>query len=408
MRVMWFVAVSILMFTTVSVAAAQAPMSAGYVTVDSSRIYYTECGTGPVIVLLHDGLTGASGWSAVWPGLCTKFHVLRYDRRGMGRSDPPKAPFSPTADLAALLADRHIKSATIVGSSAGGGLAIDFALRYPHAVQRLVLLGPVLNGMGFSDHFLERERANMSPLAQGDVRATATKQANDRYVLAPNHTAARDTLLAIILANPQNLRKRGDLELPLPLVAAARLGEVHVPTLILVGEYDIPDVQSHAGAIEFGIWGARREVVRDAGHLLQLDQPTLLMNRIIAFVAESPIAYVSTEQLQAYVGTFSPLARDQAGSFYVRDGRLVVHFPPGRDIPLYPSSDSTFYTLVGSRPKVAFHRDATGKVIEADISINGATHSAARVNGAIPNAPWSATRPDSTASPHPPAQHTPH
>lgn len=381
MKTIWLAAASMLASITVSVAAAQAPTNAGYAKVDSSRIYYKECGTGPVIVLLHDGLTGEAGWNAIWPGLCAKFHVLRYDRRGMGRSDAPKAPFSPTTDLAALLADRHIQSATIVGSSAGGGLAIDFALQYPHAVQRLVLLGPVLNGLGFSDHFLERERANMSPLAQGDVRATATKEVNDRYVLAPGHTAARDTLLAILLANPQNLRKRGDLELPLPLVAAARLGEVHVPTLILVGEYDIPDVQSHAGAIEFGIWGARREVVRDAGHLLQLDQPALLTNRIIAFIDESPIAYVSTEQLQAYVGTFSPIARDQAGSFYIRDGRLLVRFPPGHDTPLYPSSDSTFYTLVGSRPKVAFHHDASGKVTAVDIAISGVMHRAVRVEG---------------------------
>lgn len=133
----------------------------------AAHIYYEECGSGSAVVLVHDGTTGAAGWDEVWPGLCARFHVLRYDRRGMGRSSAPKIPFSSTADLAALLADRHISSATIVGSSAGGGLAIDFALEHPDKVERLVLLGAVVGGLGFSDHFMRREIANMAPLLRG-------------------------------------------------------------------------------------------------------------------------------------------------------------------------------------------------------------------------------------------------
>ncbi len=375
-----FVAAFVMLWSVASAqSSAQSARASGYVAVDSSRIYYEECGSGPAVVLVHDGTTGAAGWDTIWPGLCARFHVVRYDRRGMGRSSAAKIPFSSTGDLAALLADRHIASATIVGSSAGGGLAIDFALEHPDKTQRLVLLGPVVGGMGFSDHFMQRELANIAPVAHGDLRAAAMNQVNDRYALAPGHDAARRRLLEILLANPQNLQKRGDLELPLPTVAAARLGEVHVPTLILVGEYDIPDVHAHSGAIEFGIWGARREVVRDAGHLLQLDQPALLRDRIIAFVAESPIAIVSAERLQSLAGTYSPFARDTPGDFYVKDGRLMAHFPPGRDIPLYPSSDSTFYTLARTRSQVTFRRDSLGKVVAADISINGAVHRAMAV-----------------------------
>jgi pimeloyl-ACP methyl ester carboxylesterase len=75
----------------------------GYLAVDSSRLYYEECGTGPAVVLSHDGAMGAATWDAVWANLCARFHVLRYDRRGVGRSSAPRGAFSQTDDLAALL-----------------------------------------------------------------------------------------------------------------------------------------------------------------------------------------------------------------------------------------------------------------------------------------------------------------
>lgn len=359
--------------------AAAGAQSSGYITVDSSRIHYDECGTGPTIVLSHDGVMAAATWDAIWPALCARFHVVRYDRRGSGRSSAPKIAFSQTADLAALLADRHVTNATLVGSSAGGALAIDFALEHPDKVQRLVLIGPVLRGMGFSDHFMQRELANIEPLQRGDVRGAATKLSTDRYALAPGHDSARRTVFETVMASPQNVQSGltiGRFQQRPDLPASARLGEVRVPTLILVGEYDIPDVHAHAGAIELGIWGARREIVRDAGHLPQIEQPALIRDRIIAFVGETPVVSVPAERLQSLAGTYTPFVRAEPGDFYVKDGRLMAHFAGERDVPLFASSDSTFYALAWRRFEVTFHRDPSGRPSAAEISIGGAAHRA--------------------------------
>jgi hypothetical protein len=74
-----------------------------YLDLDGSKIYYEQCGSGPTIVLLHDGLVHAVTWDGVWDSLCGKLHVVRYDRRGYGRSDSPKASFSPVDDLYKLV-----------------------------------------------------------------------------------------------------------------------------------------------------------------------------------------------------------------------------------------------------------------------------------------------------------------
>ncbi|MDB4890710.1 MAG: alpha/beta hydrolase fold [Gemmatimonadetes bacterium] len=362
----------VLLANSAAPALSQETTTGHFSTADQSRIYFEECGKGAAVVLLHDGVSGAAGWDAVWSGLCARYHVIRYDRRGMGRSDSLSVPFSSTGDLAALLANRHVSSATMVGASAGGGLAIDFALASPASVERIVLLGAVVSGLGYSDHFLQRERANAASVIGGESQAAAQRQANDRYMLAPGHDSAQKRLFDIVLANPQNLRKRGDLELPTPRPAVARLREISAPTLILVGEYDIPDVQAHAGAIELGIWGARREVVSDAGHLIQLDRPEFLTDRIREFIEDAPTTYVSAERLRTLAGSYSsPFTRNQTGKFYVQDGRLFAHFPGGRDIPLYPSSDSTFYTLARTRSQIVFRRDKQRQITAAEISVGG-------------------------------------
>jgi len=66
--------------------------------------------------------------------------------------------------------------------------------------------------------------------------------------------------------------------------AIDRLHQIHIPTLILVGDADIPDVHAHAGAIEAGIAGSKRVVISDAGHLMYLEKPEEFSHQVIAFI----------------------------------------------------------------------------------------------------------------------------
>ncbi|HEV8410170.1 MAG TPA: alpha/beta hydrolase, partial [Gemmatimonadaceae bacterium] len=373
-------------------ATSRAQVPAGhFLTVDSSRIYFEECGTGPAVVLLHDGLVHAVTWDPVWNALCARFHVLRYDRRGMGRSTAPKVPFIPTEDLTALLADRKIQSATLVGSSSGAGLALDVAIRHPDKVDRLVLLGPVVHGMATSTHFLERGERNNAPLATGDTRAAARNWADDRYQIAPGHDAARNALFDALASSPQNLTYPGNLELHFAVPAAARLGEIRAPTLILVGASDIADVQAYAGAVELGVWGARREVVANSGHLIQLEWPDFVVDAVTRFINEHPVVTIAAGTLASYAGTYDTLMYGRSGDFYVKDNRLYVKILTERDLPLFPSSDSTFYTLGRDGLNFRFTKDAQGAPTGVEAGTRDGKHFATRAKP--PAAP--PARPDS-------------
>ena len=152
-------------------------------------------------------------------------------------------------------------------------------------VEELVLVGAVVDGYGFSDHFLDRTVENQKPMEKNDVTGLIKNWANDKYVLAPDHPAARKKLQDLLTASPQDLTHQ-DLARDMPS-ALPRLREIRVPTLILVGDADIPDVHAHAGVIETGVPNSRRVVIHDAGHLLYLELPEEFSRVVIRFLREN-------------------------------------------------------------------------------------------------------------------------
>lgn len=260
-----------------------APQPGSFVQVESGKIYYEECGSGaPTVLLIHDGIAHSAVWDEVWPAFCARFHTIRYDRRGYGRSPESTTWYYETDDVADLLRHLKVPRAVVVGSSHGGELSIDFTLAHPDMVQQLVLVGAVVSGFPYSDHFLNRGMANSKPLEKNDVKGAIANWARDKYVLAPGHEAAQKKLLEILTASPNDLNHQ-DYARPTQ-AALPRLHEIHVPTLILTGDADIPDVHAHAGAIEAGIRGSRRVVLSDAGHLMYLEKPEEFTNVVIGFI----------------------------------------------------------------------------------------------------------------------------
>lgn len=263
--------------------AQEAQRRGSFVEVDGGKVYYEECGTeAKAVVLVHDGVLHSAAWDEVWPEFCKHFHTIRYDRRGYGQSPVATSGYFETDDLMAVMRQAKVKRAAIVGSSHGGEISINFTLAHPEVVEELVLVGAVVGGMPYSKHFLERGDALGKPLEKGDVAGAIAAAEKDKYLTAAGSSAARKRMAEILSGSPQDLT-HPDLELPVK-PALPRLAEIHVRTLLLVGDADIPDVHAHAGAIEAGVPRARRVVIRDAGHLMYLEKPEEFSRVVIEFL----------------------------------------------------------------------------------------------------------------------------
>lgn len=351
----------------------------GRLEIAGSKIYYEECGSGPsAVVLLHDGLLHSVTWDLMWKPLCAKYHTVRYDRRGYGRSEAPKTQFAPTEDLYALLAHLRIERAVVVGNSAGGALAIDYALAHPEMVEGLFLIGPVVDGMGVSAAFTERGEKNMAPLKSGDAKGAAENWSKDRFIIGEGHDAARKKVYDVLAENPQNLKYTGEFEIHNSRPSSSRLGEIHAPTSIVVGEFDISDVHAHAGAIEAGIPGAERDIIINAGHLVQLEQPDVLIEKLRPFIdlQERKTVSVPLDILQTYTGLYN--AGRWVLTIGLEGGHLTAQVPGQSVFPLFAESQSKFFLKIADF-EIEFAKDSVGKVTRAVIRQDGETTKAPRM-----------------------------
>jgi len=258
----------------------------GYIQVDGDKLFYETAGQGETIILIHDGLIHHEIWDNQFPVFAQTHRVVRYDRRGYGKSPNPQGLFSNIEDLNQLFIQLEIDNAIVFGMSAGGGLAIDFTLQYPEKVNGLVLVGAVVSGYGYSTHMLTRGgRINLAEMIAKPDQIIKYFGWDDPYEIYSENVKAKEKRLKLLEAYPHNASfARNRFVIPPDRPAVKFLSEIKIPALVLVGEFDIPDVHAHSGVIETGIPNAKREILFKCGHLIPLEQPKAFNESVKIFL----------------------------------------------------------------------------------------------------------------------------
>jgi 3-oxoadipate enol-lactonase len=267
--------------------------------VAGGKIAYEDGGRGRPIVLLHEGIADRRMWSREFPLLADDHRVVRYDLRGYGGSTPATSEFSPVRDLVALLDHLGLTRPLIVGPSVGGKIALDLTLAFPERVGALLLIAPGYSGMDY-DHVpggkatFERDET-LSKAAADAWAAGKLEEATEHLrqlwasaltgsTLALFRTMVRDNALEVFE------ERSGRHETREGEPAATRLGEIRVPTLILVGDRDNPAMPHCANFLARGIAGATVQLVPGADHLLNLSRPDAFDAALRGFVGGLPVA----------------------------------------------------------------------------------------------------------------------
>jgi len=261
----------------------------GSLSVLGGSIYYEIAGEGPVVTLIHPGLWDSRTWDPQVPVLLdAAFRVLRYDVRGYGRSSRLTGePFSHVRDLSTLLDVLEVPLTVLVGCSMGGAIAIDATLVDPGRVAALV---PVASGLGGFEPTEEEEDWWESVQAPIDaaIEAGDLERAEDLRleIWSPLGTdddaGAQIRRIAFDNLHELTMDESGEEELDPP--AAHRLGEIDVPTLVMIAEHDPPYMIRTGELIARGILGAQKLVVEGADHVVNLRRPLEFNAALLAFL----------------------------------------------------------------------------------------------------------------------------
>lgn len=118
-----------------------------FTNVNGSMIRYLEDGPSDckTLIFLHGIGASAERWSRVIPTLSREYRVIAPDIIGFGYSDKPVVEYTMDFFIdffESFLDNLGISEASIIGSSLGGHIATEFAIRFPHMVEKLVLVSP--------------------------------------------------------------------------------------------------------------------------------------------------------------------------------------------------------------------------------------------------------------------------
>ncbi|EXJ73519.1 uncharacterized protein A1O5_03280 [Cladophialophora psammophila CBS 110553] len=251
-----------------------------YLARNGVRLYYEVHGSGPPLLLTH----GYSSTSAMWAGqiaaLSKSFRLILWDMRGHGSSDyPPDQSMYSEAhtveDMAAIL-DQVCGRGSIAivgGLSLGGYMSLAFYRVYPERVRALLIID---TGPGFKKD-AAREEWNRT------AHATGKKFESEGLGVLQGMSAERATVShrdakGLALAARGMLAQRDSKVID-------SLPNVKVPSLVVVGADDTPFLAASEYMAK-KIHGARKVVVPNAGHAVNIDQPEKFLEAVMPFLEE--------------------------------------------------------------------------------------------------------------------------
>jgi pimeloyl-ACP methyl ester carboxylesterase len=257
-------------------------MESGYAHVNGLRMYYEIHGEGRPLVLIHGALSAiGTSFGKLIPDLARTHQVIALDQQAHGRTadvDRPLRIATMADDTIASLGQLGVGEADFFGYSMGAGVALDLAIRYPQAVDKLVLASVSFNRAGFHPGLLE----GLALLTPEHLAGSPWQQ---EYAQVAPHPDAWATLLAKVKA--MNL-EIGDWP-------ADAIRSITAPTLIVLGDSDIIRPE-HAvemfrllgggvsGDTPQGLPKSRLAILPGTSHTMMVDRAALLLPMLSDFL----------------------------------------------------------------------------------------------------------------------------
>lgn len=242
----------------------------------------TDTSRGETILCLHGSGGSGASFAPLLERLGAAHSPLAFDQPGHARSgglDSLGSIERMAAFTRALAEKLGLRPPVLVGNSMGGAVALEHALAWPDRTRALVLVGSAPRFRMLPDDFVGHMR---------EVVAGRARRRFDRGAWSPS---TPDEVVMRGFAEDAKTDPRvvlGDLLAVRAWDALPRLGEVAVPTLVIVGADEFPPLREQAEVLAAGIRGARRVEIPRAGHMAHFEQPEAVAEAIAGFLAELP------------------------------------------------------------------------------------------------------------------------
>jgi pimeloyl-ACP methyl ester carboxylesterase len=245
-------------------------------------IHYEDSGSGPAVFLTHGYAAAGAMWEPQRKALNDAgYRLVAWDMRGHAETESPDDPGHYSegltiADMEALMDMLGIEKGVVGGLSLGGFMSLAFQLAHPERVRALLLCD---TGPGYRS---DEARAKWNRMAEKSAMNFEEKGLDAAGRNPEVQAAVKYHKSAAGLAHSA----RGMLA-QVDSRVIDHLPEINVPTLIIVGERDEP-YHDASRYMQSKIPGARLEVIPEAGHAANMDQPEAFNRVVLEFLDSLP------------------------------------------------------------------------------------------------------------------------
>lgn len=275
------------------------PFTSRYFEVNNQRLHYLDEGTGETIVFVHGTPSWSFDYRNVIRQLTPHYRCIAIDHIGFGLSDKPRHYDYTTQNhsltLEKFILEKKLDNLTLVVHDFGGPIALNFAIRHPEKIKRLVVLNSWLWSSRHDPDFIKLSRVLKSPLLPILYRYL---NFSPRFVL-PNsfgdHKVPKPILAHYTRPFADRTQREGALAFARSLLYDQawfeelwnqRRAIADTPVLFIWGMKDPVIRHHHLTKFESGFPRAKTLKLETSGHFPQEEQPDRVAGAIRSFIAD--------------------------------------------------------------------------------------------------------------------------
>jgi pimeloyl-ACP methyl ester carboxylesterase len=256
------------------------------IEINGKNIFIKSLGNGEPLVFLHSSLLTSEMWDIQINYFSEKYNALSYDFCGYGKSDLPKGQYSDYDDLKVVLDKKGLNKVIIIGCSYGGSVALDFVLKYPEYVKKLILITPAVNGYKYPLKLTIESIKNFMNIKKYGIEKAVEIFINNKYwnYFVPKEDIFKNKFKKMFIENKCFYNGKYNQKQVLKPFAIKRLSEIGNNVILIGGKNDSKFNKEVIKKLNENIKQAQFYEIKNCGHLPNIEKSEEVNKLIEKFI----------------------------------------------------------------------------------------------------------------------------
>jgi pimeloyl-ACP methyl ester carboxylesterase len=244
------------------------------ININGKYLFVKTMGNGVPLFFLHSSLLTSEMWDNQMEYFSKKYLTITYDFCGHGKSELPKGSYSDYDDLKAIIDKMKLSKIILIGCSYGGSVALDFTLKYPEYVSKLILVSPAVNGYNYPLRLTLESIRNFRNVQKYGIEKSAELFMGNKYwsYFVPEKNDFKEIFKKLFIGNGNFYNGKYTKKYVLKPVAIKRLTEINTDVLLIMGDNDSKFNKNAAKILIDKIRNIKYCEIKECGHLPNIEK----------------------------------------------------------------------------------------------------------------------------------------